>query len=173
MFKLWRRRQLELAPANVDAAWLNGDTWRGWDPPRNVVAGESHYRKQLRALTGKPRDAGYLIPAPVTIVREASNPYDCNAFRVEVAGEHVGYLARPIAAQLAAVCDDARCATFTVCGILRGGSTRARDVGVHVWLDRRLTPAPEILFGPELGFDVVWPPRGDEGVHCSADDEHT
>jgi hypothetical protein len=137
---------------------------------RNVVRGESHYRAALRRLTGNPRRAGYLIPVEVTFIREPTDQYDRNAFRVEVAGEHVGYLAREIAATIAKQADKARCSNFSVCGVLRGGSIEARDVGVHAWLGRRRSPGLKIEVVDEGGI-VEWPPSGREGVYCSADED--
>jgi hypothetical protein len=168
--RLLRRNRFELSPANVDATWLDGDGWRGWPPPRNVLVGESHYRPALRRLTGKPRQAGYLIPVAVTFVREPHNQYDRNAFRAEVQGQHVGYLDREVAAQLAATADAGRCISFTVCGVIRGGSLKAKDVGVHVWLERRLSPGVDIGFADDRWTIETWPPSPTEGVYCSADD---
>ena len=65
--------------------------------------------------------------------------------------------------------DKAGCSSFRVCGVLRGGSLEARDVGVHVWMGRRLSPGLEIAVVGE-GGTVEWPPSGTEGVYCSADE---
>jgi HIRAN domain-containing protein len=156
------RVHIVLAKANVDAGWAEDDGWRGWEAPRNVVRGESEYRKTLRRLTGKPRRAGYLIPVEADLVREPANPDDSNAFRVEVGGELVGYLAREVAAQVAGAFDRARCRSMQVCAILRGGSTDSPGVSVHLWLDRRRSPGIPIF---ETGEKVSWPPSPDEGVH--------
>ena len=163
------RRREQLAVANVALGWNEGDDWRSWPAPRNFVVGESYRRAALRRLTGPARRAGYLIPVEVVLIRERENQHDGNAIRAEVAGQHVGYLARHIAAQLAPVIDRAGCARFSVCGLLRGGSDIATDVGVHVWLDRRLTAGPGITLGDAAGT-TSWPPGPAEGVYCSADD---
>lgn len=151
-----------LAQANVDEGWIEGDDWRGWEAPRNVVRGESRFRPALRRLTGKQHPAGYLIPVEASLVREPANAYDSNAFRVEVGGELVGYLAREVAAQVAGIADRAGCRAMQVCAILRGGSTDYPDVGVHLWLDRRRSRGIPVF---ETGEMVSWPPSPDEGVH--------
>lgn len=162
MFKRFRQPK-QLAAANVLANWIGEDDWRRWESPRNFVAGESHYTPALQALTGPPRAGGYLRPVAVAVIRERNNRYDANAFRIEVEGQHVGYLAREIAAQLAGELDQAGCAAFTVCGVIRGGSKTARNLGVHVWLDRRLTAGPEITIAGDAGIVGHWPPSDDEG----------
>jgi hypothetical protein len=157
------RSHIVLAKANVDAEWTRDDGWRGWEAPRNVVRGEIEYRKTLRRLTGKPRRAGYLIPVEAELLREPANPYDSNAFRVEVGGELVGYLTPEVAAQVAGAFDRAGCEAMQVCGILRGGSTRYPDVRVQLWLNRRRSRGIPIF---EAGEIVSWPPSPTEGVHC-------
>jgi hypothetical protein len=160
----------ELSPANVEANWRDGEAWLGWDAPRNFVAGESHYMPALRTLTGDPRPGGYLIPVEVVFVREPTNEYDSNAWRAEVDGRHIGYAARHIAAQLARGLDPLRLTTFTVCGVIRGGSMDAPNIGVHVWPGRRPCPGPEIRQIDDA-LAVNWPPSPGEGAHCSNDEE--
>jgi Short C-terminal domain/HIRAN domain len=161
---------VELSPANVDAHWRSGDAWLTWESPRNFVAGESHYMPALRELTGEPRESGYLIPVEVVFVREPTNQYDANAWRAEVDGRLIGYARRHLAAQLAAALDPHGLTTFTVCGVLRGGSLDAPNLGVHVWPERRPCPGPE-LHQVDEALSVPWPPSGAEGVHCSSDEE--
>lgn len=161
-FDRFRKDKWELAPANIPAGWDRDASWRGWESPGNFVVGESHYMEALTALTGPPCENGYLRPVTVTLIRDPANPYDGNAFRAEVEGRHVGHLARHLAAQLAPPLDACGCARFEVCGLLRGGSHRAPNVGVHVWLDRRLCPGPEIIQRDTAGRGVAWPPDDDE-----------
>jgi hypothetical protein len=55
--------------------------------------------------------------------------------------------------------DEARLTAFGVAGVFRGGATRAPSVGLHLWLDRRTTPGPEITTkGLDTLFGVPWPP---------------
>lgn len=164
------RRRVELVAANVDDDWSAGDDWHAWEAPRNLIRGESHYQATLQRLAGgKPRRNGYLIPVSVSFVRDPKNEHDRNAFRAQVDGELVGHLARDAAAQLARTADRARCTSFAVCGVLRGGSLDARHLGVHVWVDRRLSPGVETNFADDED-EVSWPPFENEGAHCSADD---
>lgn len=157
------RRSVELAPTNIPDDWVGEGIWRNWEAPSTFVVGESHYTEALTALAGVPRPGGYLIPVAVGIVREPENPYDENAFRVEVEGRQVGHLSRHIAAQLAPELDRANCSSFTVCGVIRGGSDTAPNLGVHIWLNRRLSPGPEIAQVDRAGKAGSWPPRDDEG----------
>lgn len=161
--RLFKRRS-ELAPPSVHEGWASGRERRQWDAPSGFVVGESHYAGALQALAGPPRPAGYLIPVAVEIVREPNNPYDQNAFRVEVEGRKVGHLSRHLASQLARPLDRAGCERFTACGVIRGGSERRPNLGVHVWLDRLLTDGPQISQADDTGTVKNWPPRDDEGV---------
>jgi hypothetical protein len=165
VFERFRRRSpaTALAPGTVAAGWDTGNTWRAWDPPSAFIVGESHYMEALLAIAGPPRKEGYLMPVAVSVVRERQNPHDPNAFRIEVWGRKVGHLARHIAAQLAPPLDQAGCSEFTVCGVIRGGSLRAPNLGVHAWFDRRLTPGPDIIQRDDTGLVSAWPPREDEG----------
>ncbi len=163
----FRKTSTELAPANVGTSWTGTEEWREWDAPGNFISGESHYMAALTALAGPPRHEGYLIPVMVTIIREATNTYDSNAFRAEVDGRHVGYLARHIAAQLSGPLDAVGCGRFEVCGVLRGGSVDAPNIGIHVWLGRRLSPGPEIM-QRDVGGLVSWPPYDDEGKETAS-----
>jgi hypothetical protein len=168
VFDRFRRRAFELVPANVDPRWQEDAHWRQWPSPTNFVVGESYYKEALLRLCGPPREYGYLIPLALDIVRDPQNPYDGNALRVEVDGRQVGHIARQLAAQLAPPLDSYGCQSFRVCGILRGGSTSAPHLGVHVWLDRRLTPGPEIIQRDD-DARVPWPPYDDEGTETPID----
>jgi HIRAN domain len=152
---------------------------RTGQPPASGAHGRHHETSSpARATTwanfglcGEPRDGGYLIPVEVVFVRERDNQFDRNAFRAEVKGRLVGYLPRHIAAQLAGPLDKGRCESFSVCGVMRGGSLKAPTIGVHVWLDRRPSPGP-LLSHADDAATVKWPPSGTEGVQCSADERN-
>jgi hypothetical protein len=165
------RRRYELADINVADGWDTADAWRSWEPPRNLVVGESYRQPALRKFTGAPARHGYLIPVCVDFVRESDNPKDRNAFRAEISGHHIGYLKATVAEQLAPIADKGNCSSFRVCGVLRGRSESAPDLGVHVWLNRRLSPGVEIRFADDDRV-VSWPPHDTEGTdaHCSADE---
>jgi hypothetical protein len=166
----WRRHlKAELAPGNVPENWAITDAWREWEAPCNFVAGESFHSSQLRELTGKLREYGYLQPVEAEVIRERSNRYDANAWRVEVAGREVGHLGRHIAAQLAGALDRESVSSFRVCGLIRGGTPDAPNIGVHLWLGRRAAPGPEITQLDD-GGQVPWPPFDSEGASSGPDD---
>lgn len=152
-----------LMTANVTDGW-KVDAWRAWDAPDSLVHGESHHAEALVGLTGRPRRNGYLVPIDVVLRREPTNPYDPNAVRVEVQGQHVGYIGRdfaPDVSQAMATCGIESCA---FAGLLRGGYDGERsNVGVMVWLDKRISAAPCVDFGSVTCREWQWPPRDDEG----------
>jgi HIRAN domain len=84
----------------------------------------------------------------VDFVREPTNPYDKLACQAIVAGSLVGYLSRDAAAKLATQVDAAGVTAWQVAGVVVGGTYEAAHLGVHVWLDQRLTDGP---FGPVTG----------------------
>jgi HIRAN domain len=155
-------RSAELACANVAPRWAESGEWLTWGSPRNLVAGESYHLGELQSLCGEPTENGYLQPVEARFIREPSNPYDPNAWRVEVAGIPIGHARRELAAVLSETLDRVGCSSFNVCGVLRGGSFDAPNIGVHVWLERRTTEGPEIVFLDAVG-EVVWPPYDGEG----------
>ena len=158
-------RKPGLASANVPQGWTEQREWLAWDPPRNLIRGESHYQKALRTacgMTGMPRHQGYLKPVSIDLIREPHNEYDRNAFAAFIANEKVGYLAREIAAQLAPALDKYKISTVRVCGVIRGGSSNAPSLGIHVWLDRRPV-AGHALLQADSSHIVPWPPFDGEG----------
>lgn len=159
-------RKPQLASANVDADWMVNRGWVEWDPPRNIIRGESHYQAAIRRLcgmTGMPRYQGYLCPVCVDLVREPGNAYDRNALAAKVGGELVGYLGREFAAQLAPALDKHRIQVARVCGVIRGGTPEAPTLGVHVWLDRRPCEGPALIHA-DATHVVAWPPFDGEGI---------
>jgi hypothetical protein len=160
-------RRYKLADPNAPSNWSSSGLWRSWEAPLNVVRGESHRQEALHAMCGSPRAQGYLVPVETNLRREPTNPVDKNAIRVEVRGEHVGYVAREIAAQMSPALDKAKCREFAVAGIIRGGSPHAPSFGLHLWLGRRLSPGPQIQFDDSFyhhgDFVIAWPPREGEG----------
>jgi hypothetical protein len=47
-------------------------------------------------------------------------------------------------------------------GVVRGGASRTKNIGCHIWLERRLAPGPKISLPPDPEWEVRWPPsRGD------------
>jgi HIRAN domain len=155
----WKRRPID--PPAVAADWIVSRAWVTWEAPRNYIAGEASYDQALMKLTGPVCDDGYCRAVAVVLEREPSNGYDRNAIRATVDGLHVGYLRRHLAAQVALAIDGAGLASFPVAGVLRGGSTRAPNVGCHIWLDRCLDEdGPRVTLSEcEPEYRVPWPPR--------------
>jgi hypothetical protein len=143
------------------ADWMQTHAWLSWEAPRNYVAGEASYRQALSALTGVPCESGYCRPVLVRCEREPGNRYDANAIRAIVNGQHVGYLRRHLASQLAPPLDRAQCNVFIVPGLLRGGSMTAPHVGCHIWLGRPVEPEGLAFVLPSEAEDreylVPWP----------------
>ena len=159
------RRGPVIEPANVEAGWEEAGEWRrSWGCPLNVVR-EGFHQEHLVAMCGPPRKQGYLIPVAATLIREPENQHDRNAVRVEVDGRLVGYVRRDMASSVGPWMDKAGLSSFVLCGLIRGGATRAKTIGIHVWTDRRLSPGPEMsLKGDVDTVRVSWPPRDGEGV---------
>lgn len=164
----------EVKPAepNVPLEWKDNDKWINWEAPLNVIRGESHYQNNLRKLAGMPRTVGYLILVEVTLTREPSNSYDKYAIRADVGKLKVGYLAKELAAIFSPAIDSVNLEKFAVAGVIRGGSTAATTLGVHLWLDRRITAGPLVEFasGARDKYWVSWPPSDDEGKGINIDE---
>jgi hypothetical protein len=163
---VFHRNEPTVAEANVPDNWIETGVWRDWvDCPHNVVRGEAQYQEDIRGLAGPIGKKGVLIPVPVVLKREPSNRYDENAIRAEIAERVVGYLARDIAAALAPLLDSNSIPSFQVAGVIRGGWKKDANLGVHLWLHRRLAPGPRITLEGMEAFAVSWPPYEDEGVY--------
>jgi hypothetical protein len=67
------------------------------------VVGESHYRANLRKIAGSCEDDAVEVVKTAYLVPEPRNAHDPNAVRVDVDQLTVGYLTRPVAAQLSPV----------------------------------------------------------------------
>lgn len=61
--------------------------------------------------------------------------------------------------------DKARAPTGQVVGLLRGGASKGDVdlIGVHLWLDKVLSPLPAILLQVPEELVVNWPPYAHEG----------
>ncbi len=163
----WRsipQAALTLMAPNVADGWQDRE-WRTWDAPVSIVHGESHHRDALRLMTGPPRRCGYLVPVDVVLRREPANEYDANAVRVEALGQLVGYIARDMAADVSGALVSCGAESCTFAGLLRGGydGRSSADVGVMVWLDKRVSAAPRLDFGSVVRREWQWPPDDDEG----------
>lgn len=69
------------------------------------VVGEASYQEALERLCGGRTDEGADLECVATLRAEPSNPYDPDAIRVEIDGEHVGYLNRHAAKAFRPVAD--------------------------------------------------------------------
>ncbi|MCF6095420.1 HIRAN domain-containing protein [Thermovorax subterraneus] len=164
LYRIVLKPKIKIADSNISPNWIETEEWRSWEAPLDLVRGESYRQKNLRTFAGKPRENGYLIPKAVTLVREPNNKYDPNAIRVEVEGLHVGYIAKEFAAKLAFVMDLLNVTSFQVAGVIRGGSFAAPTLGVHIWLNKRITKGPviEITNALRQSYQVPWPPSDKE-----------
>lgn len=152
---LFRRRQ-EPSEVNVAPGWTTGEAWLDWGAPRDVIR-EGAYQEAIARICGPTCAYGYLWPVSVTLVREPDNQHDRNAIRAEIEGVLVGYLARDVAAIVAPVADRSKIHRWAVAGLIRGGSTRASNYGVHLWMDRLTEPGAAVNF-TDSSFAVSWPP---------------
>jgi hypothetical protein len=159
----------KLAEPNTPATWAETGAWRGWEPPLNVVRGESRRQDVLARYCGPPNQHGYLVPIGATLCREPGNPVDRNAIRVEVDGAQVGYIAEEIAAQMSPLLDRGKCAKFSVAAVIRGGAVNAPSLGMHLWLGRRITPGPNVVLDQSARGDANYAVRWrDEAIRPPA-----
>jgi hypothetical protein len=109
-----------------------------------MVVGESFRQDALELVAGPKDEDGKRMVVGVTLRCEPENTHDPNAVRVEVMGQHVGYVKRGRAKQLHPRI--AKCGGATECmGMILGGWLRADGdeghYGIRVWLrpsERRL-----------------------------------
>lgn len=146
------------APPNVPERWAHDSDWLfDWPPPRNVIVGEERHQPLLRKLA---RCQGRCLrPVDVTLQPEPTNSYDANAIIAMVDHHPIGYLRAVVAAQIAEARAPVR--AWTVPGVMRGGWDDDARIGVHVWLDRRVSIGPATAHDDDA-FMVSWPPSDDE-----------
>jgi hypothetical protein len=104
------------------------------------VVGESHRQRELEALAGPKKADGKQVLVGVTLRCEPDNEYDCNAVRVEVMGQLLGYVARDHAAVLSPAMQDGCAGTLEVRGLIVGGwrdSQSEGHYGIRVWVSGR------------------------------------
>ena len=147
---------------NLHAGWQDV-SWREWGPPDSIVRGESFHEAELRAVAGSPRRQGHLVPVDVTLRREPDNAFDSDAVRIEIGGDLVGYVAKELAASLAWLMDGLACPRWQVAGLVRGGYTKAPDLGVMLWLGKRTTEGPLVPVARHWRAPN-WPPQQTEGL---------
>lgn len=160
--RLLNRPAPALSPPDTPETWTRSDEWlTSWPAPRNVIAGEDHRQRELRQLAGCRGRCFKLID--VRLSPEPDNAYDSNAVAAHVDGVMVGYLRAPIAAELAEACAEAglHAPTWVLPGVMRGGWEPSANIGVHVWLERRLTMGPKLSYA-DSEWSVGWPPHDEE-----------
>jgi len=158
-------KRIKIAEANILPNCIDSEEWRNWNAPLDLVRGESYRQKALQQFAGKPRSNGYLVPVCVQLSREPSNKNDPNAIKVEIEENHVGYIAKKVATELAFMMDASNIRTFTVAGIIRGGNFKTPNLEVQIWLDKRLSMAPLINVNEThwTQYQASWPPHEHEG----------
>lgn len=93
----------------------------------NVTSGLTEYDTFFTKVAGVTHNGIQLIlpklksGLPLCFVREADNPYDDNAIRVECNGRKIGYLRAELAADLAPIVDNGGAITGTIAKITGGG----------------------------------------------------
>lgn len=161
-----RTNRPALAAPNTPESWRTQNAWcESWGSPRNLIAGESHRQAELRRLAKCKGRCLRLVD--VVLAPEPENAYDSNAVAAWVDRVQIGFLRANVAAGLADVCHEFRIGvpTFAVAGVIRGGwdyHDAPGNIGVHVWLDRLITPGPAIELPDEDFCAVSWPPHPDE-----------
>jgi hypothetical protein len=154
-----------LQSPSLRSNWKGDLAWTEWGAPDGLVVGESHHLDGIAPWVGQPREPGYCVPVVVTFQREPDNPYDVNAIMAVVDGRQVGYVNRHRASEVAPVMDAADLQEFQLAGVILGGFIDADrewpnrySFGVFVWLDKRITAAPQIA---PSGPTRAWPPKPD------------
>lgn len=157
-----------LPGANRHSSWSRTAEWQDWPAPRNLVR-EGHHQRALYRVVGRPCEAGYLVPVDARLLREPRNRYDRNAIQVFVGRHMVGYIERRAGSRLARAMDRSRCRSFTCCAVIRGGRLAEADkIGIHLWLDRRVSGGPAVSVGRHEAWEVPWPPTARERQRCIA-----
>lgn len=167
MSAIWGRlmRVPDVHAPNVEDGWVEAGDWRrSWEMPLNLVR-EGHNQDVLIEMCGPLRARGYLIAVAAELIPEPGNEYDKNAIAVFVDGRMVGYVRRDLACTMSPALRRMKLPSLTLCGVMRGGSFTADKIGVHVWLNRRLSPGPKItMTGDVDAVDIPWPPWPSEGT---------
>jgi hypothetical protein len=102
------------------------------------VVGESYRQEALGRVAGPKQHDGVRRRVGVALRCEPDNPHDCNAVRVEVMGQHVGYIGRDQAEMLGPAMQSKCRGAVEAVGVIVGGWDRGGDdtgsYGIRVWL---------------------------------------
>lgn len=108
--------------------------------------GEAHYQQALARLAGGRKEDSANIETVATLVPEPTNPYDCNAVRVEVDGNLVAYMKRTHAERYCEILkafDEA--GYITQCeALICGGWDRGKEDMGHFGIKLKLAP-PDVV----------------------------
>jgi hypothetical protein len=113
------------------------------------VVGESYRQEALASIAGPKGPDGKRVLTGATLRCEPDNPHDPNAIRVEVMGQHVGYVGRDAAGRVSRALQEHANGVVEGRGLVVGGwKTDERDqfgqfqerseghYGIRVWLTR-------------------------------------
>jgi hypothetical protein len=131
-----KRAKLDEHGGNVPEDYQRLEVWQKWPKPRRLVTGVTYREQAFLDLIGPRRPGGYCQAERVTLEREPSNEHDDNAIRVVLKGQHIGYIARDVAATLATAMDEQDLLAFDVPALIVGGSTSSfrKEFGCWPWL---------------------------------------
>lgn len=166
------QRPISDPASDAKPEWVAAEDWRSWDPPLDIVTGESHYQTALQKIAGTPRPTGWLVPCEAELYREPANRYDPDAIAVLIGGRKVGYISADACGEIApamdAFGDNAR--ALGIPALVRGGWPDKPFLGVLLWLNheevRKSLPAVDWITLIDEFTCGHWPPsdaRSDSG----------
>lgn len=78
------------------------------------------------------------VNLPLDLVREADNPYDCNAIRVESAGKKLGYINRDLAEELATIIESGNyTVTCNIDQMIGGGYRKNYGLIIKIYINKK------------------------------------
>lgn len=170
------REAATAAPQESSAPeWIIDADWRSWDPPLDIVAGESHYQPALQKVAGPPRHGGWTVACEAELRREPDNRYDTDAIAVVIASRKVGYIKAEACGDLAPALDrfGGNARARGIPALVRGGWPDKPFLGVMLWLNHEDVRRP--LGGVDWDGLIEeftcqhWPPHDWEGSDHVAD----
>lgn len=164
-----KRPTTEPAPG-ARPEWIVGEDWRSWEPPLDIVTGESHYQPALQTIAGPPRPPGWLVPCEAELLREPENRYDPDAIAVLIGGRKVGYISAEACGDIAPGMDEYgdNAQARGIPALVRGGWPDKPSLGVLLWLNHKevLESLPAVDWTPLIDEFTCrhWPPADARGV---------
>lgn len=182
-----KRAKLDEDGGNVPEDYQRLKVWQKWPKPRRLVTGTSYREQAFLDLIGPRRLGGYCQAERVTLEREPGNEHDDNAIRIVLKGQHIGYIAREVAATLATAMDEQDLLAFDVPALIVGGSTSSfrHEFGCWPWLwkafetDMRIGRHGDIeelkpytrLWTWYTSWDSNEPPDNEPNLSCRDDED--